>query len=76
MDDFKSPWEFPEVGEFDFIHWRSLSGSTRSWSKLYQQAFNSLKPGAWMEAQEYDACIYADDGLDLEKALWTLGWVA
>jgi SAM-dependent methyltransferase len=75
VDDFESPWEFPEVGNFDFIHWRSLSGSTGSWSKLYQQAFNNLKPGAWMEAQEYDAWIYADDDLQLDKAPWTLSWV-
>ncbi|KFZ16910.1 hypothetical protein V501_02009 [Pseudogymnoascus sp. VKM F-4519 (FW-2642)] len=75
VDDFESPWVFPEVGKFDFIHWRSLSGSTGSWSKLYQQAFNNLKPGAWMEVQEYDAWIYADDDLDLDKAPWTLGWV-
>ncbi|KFY82932.1 hypothetical protein V498_08392, partial [Pseudogymnoascus sp. VKM F-4517 (FW-2822)] len=51
VDDFESPWVFPEVGQFDFIHWRSLSGSTGSWSKLYEQAFNNLKPGAWMEVQ-------------------------
>jgi hypothetical protein len=34
-----------------------------------------LKPGAWLEAQEYDAWIYADDDLNLENAPWTLGWV-
>jgi hypothetical protein len=66
---------FPEVNKFDFIHWRSLSGSTGSWLKLYRQAFDNLKPGAWLEAQEYDAWIYADDDLNLEKAPWTLGWV-
>ncbi|KFY97518.1 hypothetical protein V500_02038 [Pseudogymnoascus sp. VKM F-4518 (FW-2643)] len=26
VDDFESPWVFPEVGKFDFIHWRSLRG--------------------------------------------------
>jgi hypothetical protein len=26
VDDFESPWVFPEVGKFAFIHWRSLSG--------------------------------------------------
>ncbi|KFY48966.1 hypothetical protein V495_00868 [Pseudogymnoascus sp. VKM F-4514 (FW-929)] len=75
VDDFESPWVFPEVGKFDFIHWRSLSGSTGGWSKLYQRAFNNLKPDAWMEAQEYDAWIYADDDLNLDKAPWTLSWV-
>ncbi|KFY88679.1 hypothetical protein V498_06694 [Pseudogymnoascus sp. VKM F-4517 (FW-2822)] len=75
VDDFESPWVFPEVGKFDFIHWRSLSGSTGSWPRLYQQAFSNLKPGAWMEVQEYDAWIYADDDLNLDKAPWTLGWV-
>ena len=28
-----------------------------------------------MEAQEYDAWIYADDDLNLDKAPWTLSWV-
>ncbi|OBT73164.1 hypothetical protein VF21_07934 [Pseudogymnoascus sp. 05NY08] len=42
---------------------------------VFLEAFNNLKPGAWMEVQEYDAWIYADDDLDLDKAPWTLGWV-
>ncbi|RDW82385.1 hypothetical protein BP6252_03497 [Coleophoma cylindrospora] len=75
VDDFESSWEFPEVGKFDYIHWRSLSGSTANWSKLYRRAYDNLRPGAWLEVQEYDAWIYADDDENLEKAPWTLGWV-
>jgi SAM-dependent methyltransferase len=54
VDDFQSPWVFTEAGKFDFILWRSLSGSTGNWSKLYQQAFNNLKPGAWMSSPSLD----------------------
>lgn len=75
VDDFESSWEFPEVGEFDYIHWRSLSGSTENWSKLYEQAFNNLKPDAWLEVQEYDAWVYADDDVDMVNAPWTIGFL-
>lgn len=61
VDDFEQDWEFPEVGKFDFIHWRSLSGSTGDWPKLYGQAFRNLKPGALLEVNEYDANVYSDD---------------
>jgi SAM-dependent methyltransferase len=75
VDDFEQEWEFQEVGKFDFIHWRSLSGSTNNWGKLYKQAFNNLKPGAWMEVQEYDAWIFSDDDPKLEKAPCTRDWI-
>jgi SAM-dependent methyltransferase len=74
VDDFEQSWEFPEVGKFDYIHWRSLSGSTANWSKLYKQVYNNLKPGAWLEVQEYDAWVYSDDDVKMEKAPWTLEW--
>ena len=74
VDDFEQSWEFPEVGKFDYIHWRSLSGSTANWSKLYRQAYENLKPGAWLEVHEYDAWVYSDSDPKMEKAPWTLEW--
>jgi hypothetical protein len=62
------------VGQFDFIHWRSLCGSTGNWIKLYTQAFRNLKAGAWLEVQEYDAWVYSDDDKGLEKAPCTKAW--
>jgi SAM-dependent methyltransferase len=74
VDDFEQTWDYPEVGKFDFIHWRSLSGSTGDWAKLYGQAFNNLKSGAYLEVHEYDANIYSDDDPDMEKAPWSRSW--
>lgn len=75
VDDFEQDWEFPEVGKFDYIHWRSLSGSTGNWDKLYGQALRNLKEGeGWIEVQEYDAWVYSDDDLEMKKAPWTLEW--
>ncbi|TVY50320.1 Secondary metabolism regulator LAE1 [Lachnellula cervina] len=74
VDDFEQVWDYPEVGKLDFIHWRSLSGSTGDWSKLYGQAFNNLKPGAFLEVHEYDANVYSDVDPNFEKAPWTRSW--
>ncbi len=74
VDDFEQAWEFPEVGRFDYIHWRSLSGSTGDWEKLYGQAWRNLKPGAWLEVQEYDAWVYSDDDVEMVNAPCTLDW--
>ena len=75
VDDFEQDWEFPEVGKFDYIHWRSLSGSTGNWDKLYGQALRNLKEGeGWIEVQEYDAWVYSDEDLEMKKAPWTLEW--
>merc|ERR1711977_233416 len=52
VDDFEQDWEFPEVGKFDYIHWRSLSGSTGNWDKLYGQALRNLKEGGFVDVQE------------------------
>ncbi|KAH6723713.1 S-adenosyl-L-methionine-dependent methyltransferase [Leptodontidium sp. 2 PMI_412] len=74
VDDFEQQWEFSEVGKFDYIHWRSLSGSTGDFPKLYAQALGNLKRGAWIEVQEYDAWVYSDDDESMSKAPWTLEW--
>jgi SAM-dependent methyltransferase len=75
IDDFEQPWEFGEDERFDMIHWRSLCGSTGDWPKLYKQAYDNLKPGGYLEVQEYDAWIFSDDDKPLAKAPWTLDWV-
>jgi SAM-dependent methyltransferase len=77
VDDFEQhPWEFGEEEKFDLIHWRSLCGSTGNWGRLYDQAYDSLKPGAFLEVHEYDAWIYSDDDGELAKAPWTKEWVS
>jgi SAM-dependent methyltransferase len=76
VDDFEQPWEFGDGEKFDMIHWRSLCGSTGDWPKLYKRAYNNLKPGGYLEVQEYDAWVFSDDDKPLVKAPWTLDWVS
>ena len=59
--DADEPWEFSM--KFDLIHTRLMNGfSVRSWPHFYQQAFASMKPGGWVENQEFDLEITSDDG--------------
>ncbi|KAK5010313.1 hypothetical protein LTR28_010644 [Elasticomyces elasticus] len=74
VDDFEQQWEFGEPGKFDYIHWRSLCGSTGNWSKLYGQALENLNEGAWLEVQEYDAWVYSNDDEEMTEAPWTKEW--
>lgn len=73
VDDLEQSWDFGH--KFDYIHWRSLCGSTNDWPRAYQQAFENLEVGGWMEAQEYDAWIFSDDDPELKKAPNTLDWI-
>lgn len=42
---------------------------------MYAQAFQHLRPGGWLEIQEYDAWMYSDDG-SVEKAPWIRTWIS
>ena len=74
VDDFEQDWDFGESKRFDYIHWRALCGSTANWTRLYGQAMDNLKPGGWLEVQEYNAWVYGDDET-YQEAPWTRQWV-
>ncbi|KAL4867151.1 hypothetical protein BDV12DRAFT_123821 [Aspergillus spectabilis] len=67
VDDAESDWAFTKGESFDYIHARSMGGGIADWDRLLRQAYNHLKPGGWIEVQEYEACIHSDDGTH-EKA--------
>lgn len=54
VDDSDSEWTFQPDEKFDFIHGRVMGGSIRDWKILYREIFKHLKPGAWVEIQEYE----------------------
>ncbi|KAK3047049.1 hypothetical protein LTR09_011474 [Extremus antarcticus] len=59
--DLDEDWDF--TAKFDLVHTRLMNGfSIRSWPFFYQQAFLSMKPGGWVENQEFDLRFTADDG--------------
>ncbi|KAF5615166.1 methyltransferase [Fusarium tjaetaba] len=74
VDDYEDEWTYRESEKFDYIHGRALSGTSADWMKFYKQALNNMKPGGYMEMQEYDAWIFSDDD-SCDRAPWTMEWV-
>ena len=68
VDDFESQWVFTTRASFDFIHGRTLGGSVKDWDALYRQALHHLKPGGWVEIQEFGSHLYSDDDPELKNA--------
>ncbi|KAK3952722.1 S-adenosyl-L-methionine-dependent methyltransferase [Pseudoneurospora amorphoporcata] len=38
----------------DLVHFRNMEGAFSDWRYIYQQAYNCLKPGGWIEVIDYD----------------------
>ncbi|KAM5343820.1 hypothetical protein ACJ41O_012357 [Fusarium nematophilum] len=74
VDDYEDEWTYRDHERFDYIHGRALSGTSANWSRFYEQAMQHLKPGGWIEMQEYDAWIFSDDD-SCDRAPWTMEWV-
>lgn len=74
VDDAESEWMYPPEEHFDFIHGRGLGGAIADWPKLYGQVHENLRPGGWLEMQEYETVIRSDDD-SMNCATWTTEWV-
>ena len=61
VDDAESPWLFSASRPFDFIHARDLGGSIANWPRLLRQAYTHLRPGGWVELQEFEVTLKSDD---------------
>ena len=61
VDDADAEWTFA-ADSIDFIHIRCLFGCIESWPKLYAQCLRVLKPGGYIEQQEYGVDFYSEDG--------------
>lgn len=64
VDDVCKPWIWNE--KFDLIHMRMLYGSfsEEQWAELYQQCYDNLAPGGWIEQIEVDLDFYCDDNTE------------
>ncbi|KAK0615551.1 methyltransferase domain-containing protein [Bombardia bombarda] len=74
VDDYEDGWTYRDNESFDYIHGRALGGTVNDWARFYGQCRAHLKPGGWVEMQEYDAWIFSDDD-SCDRAPWTMEWV-
>lgn len=61
IDDAESEWVYSPDEAFDFIHYRTMSGSITDWDRLIRQSYTHLQPGGWVEFQEPIALCESDD---------------
>ncbi|KAK0120229.1 hypothetical protein ONS95_011635 [Cadophora gregata] len=60
IDDLEHPWVFEKP--IDLVHSRLCSGNAiRSWPDYLAESFRCLRPGGWVEAQEFDLAPQSDD---------------
>ncbi|CAJ0542855.1 Ff.00g002870.m01.CDS01 [Fusarium sp. VM40] len=74
VDDYEDEWTYRENEKFDYIHGRALSGTSSDFPLFYKNVLENLKPGGYVEMQEYDAWIFSDDD-SCDRAPWTMEWV-
>ncbi|SPO02767.1 related to methyltransferase [Cephalotrichum gorgonifer] len=53
IEDAELPW-LRQPDSIDLVHMRNLTGAFRDWRFIYEQAFESLRPGGWLELHEFD----------------------
>lgn len=71
VDDFEAPWTFTQ--KFDLIHGRMLNSCFVDGQRLFQQAYDALEPGGWLEFQDATMPIRADDD-SMDGTTWE-DWV-
>ena len=57
LEDSDAEWSFESDDAFDYIHGRAMGGSIKDWKMLYGEIYKHLKPGGWVEIQEYETWI-------------------
>jgi hypothetical protein len=76
VDDVESEWTFGPDEAFDFIHGRAIGGSIANFEILYRRIYDNLKPGGWVEIQEYESAFYSDDDPSLSKSPNCAKWAS
>ncbi|KAF2969775.1 hypothetical protein GQX73_g3800 [Xylaria multiplex] len=60
IDDVEDTWEHGR--DWDFVHLRNMIPILRDPVKLLKNAYENLRPGAWIELQDVDGMVHCDDG--------------
>ncbi|KAK0620842.1 S-adenosyl-L-methionine-dependent methyltransferase [Immersiella caudata] len=58
--DIEEPWNFSGV-QFDFIYSRMMTAALADWPSFFQQVYDHLAPGGWIELCDI-AALKCDDG--------------
>ncbi|KAH8692097.1 S-adenosyl-L-methionine-dependent methyltransferase [Talaromyces proteolyticus] len=59
VDDLENQWAFSH--KFEFIYSRMMTGSIANWPRLFEQAFENLNPGGYMELADISFPARVDD---------------
>jgi cyclopropane fatty-acyl-phospholipid synthase-like methyltransferase len=73
VEDAECEWMYPVNEHFDFIHGRGLCGGIADFPKFYSEAFQNMRPGGWIEMQEYEGALRSDDNT-ISDAPWINQW--
>ncbi|KIW87014.1 uncharacterized protein Z519_12311 [Cladophialophora bantiana CBS 173.52] len=73
VDDIESEWAYSRMEHFDYIHGRALCGSIADWPRLFTQSLANLRPGGWLEMQEFYCHVYDYDG-GIDNAPYLKDW--
>ncbi|KAI9887843.1 MAG: hypothetical protein M1823_000365 [Watsoniomyces obsoletus] len=62
LDDAnEDDWLYPP-NSFDYIHTRMMLGCFEDFRQIINKSFKYIRPGGWMESQEFMTTVYCDDG--------------
>jgi SAM-dependent methyltransferase len=61
VDDAASEWLYP-LDHFDLVHARHCISAFKDWPGVFRSAMKHLKPGGWMELQDFYFTTCCDDG--------------
>ncbi|KAF7543677.1 hypothetical protein G7Z17_g10544 [Cylindrodendrum hubeiense] len=61
VDDAEAAWLNPP-DSIDLVHLRNMSTAIKDWPALLARAYTALKPGAWLEIQDFRWAFDCDDG--------------
>ncbi|KXH38642.1 hypothetical protein CNYM01_08729 [Colletotrichum nymphaeae SA-01] len=68
IDDLEETWTYSRP--FDYIHSRMITSCVKDWKAYFQQSFDHLNPGGYLEIHEIDVEPDSDDGtLKADSAL-------
>ncbi|PHH74341.1 hypothetical protein CDD83_4581 [Cordyceps sp. RAO-2017] len=60
IDDIEDDWTF--TYKFDLVYARMLTASISDWPRFFQQSFENLNPGGWIEILDVHLQLKSDDG--------------